>query len=556
MSPPTLSHLPTELLLILFEQLKVDSVLNIGLTCRSLNRVAIPVFLERLGMPNPEKSAVVRPGRRGYSDKLGGLMINFALTGIERLVCVLDNNEAEGLYHDQLGSLTRNMARINLLIGRLCSVGVVSLVFPSADKWTLRSDVAGKFFANLVKFLELVVLKSCASIQVVHSHPLNIESNDSIQHGTGTKNSRFRRFGRLLNHLSSTDSTADATYTRLIKDSPIPIPSSNTLAHSRLQDLDLRMDFLLAPPLLEWTLAVMKHSPITSLTLSAIEKKRKKEFQEYLLPQIVRLLPGLQDIKLHFEGNEFLPAILENLPLFPQLKKITLAMAHSVKPPLDLDPNQNLHFPQLTSFNASFDQAMYFFKQNITCPILSSIGIIHISNTTPEPLCDTFSTLTNRLSRLNLTPIISLCLDHIYSCLELFETDEPRPRSRIASFHIISQLTVFQPTVPKSEQELGSQIENVLAWLSLFQGVKRLTVVDRRRVIDPPATHELRQAAMRTAITAVFPNIEFMNLVHLEDKFHYHWSSARNGLERAIDGIPNVYLPRNKAMDYFVCCDI
>ena len=556
MSPATLSDLPTELLLILFEQLKADGILNIGLTCCVLNRVAIPHFLERMGMPNPQKLAVIRPGHAGYADKLTGLMINFALTRIERLVCVLDNQKADDFYYDRPGPLTRNMERIHHLIGRLSSVGAVSLVFLSVeDKWTLRSDVVAKFFSSFTEFLELLALKSCTSIQIVHSHPLSIEPSVSFRRGTGTKNSRFRRFSRLLTHRSSTD-PADVTYTPL-KNSPLPIipsqiPSPNTLACSYLQVFDFRMDFLLAPRLLEWTLAIMKHSPITSLTLSAIEKKRQREFHEYLFPRIVRLLPGLQDIKLHFEGNEFLPMILQNLPLFPQLKKVTLAMAKAAKSPLDLNPTMNLHLPQLTSFNASLDQIMYFFNQNITCPILTSMGIIHTLTPNSEALSESLAALANHLSRLHLTPTISLCLDHIYGCLEFGEPGTP---SRTASSYIISRLTLIHPAFSKNQQELGSQIENVLAWLSLFQGVKRLTVVIHRHVIDPPAGHERRQAAIRAAIIAVYPNIEFINLVQLKDKFHYHWSSARTSLERAIDGIPNVYLSRNKAMDYFVCCD-
>ena len=540
MSPAKLSDLPTELLLTLFQQLKAETILSIALTCRVLNHVAIPHFLERMGMPNPEKLAVIRPGHAGYADKLSGLMINFALTRIERLVCVLDNQKAEDFYHGRPGPLTRNMERIHHLIGRLSSVEAVSLVFPSAgNKWTLPSDVVEKFFTSFVELLELLILKSCNSIQIVHSYPLSIQPSVSFQRGTGTKNSRFRQFSRLLTQRSS-----------------LPIPSSNALAHSHLKVFDFRMDFLLTPQLFKWTLAVMKHSPITSLTLSAIENKRQKEFHEYLFPRIVRLLPELQDIKLHFEGNEFLPTILQNLPLFPQFKKITLAMANAVESPLDLNPTTNLHFPQLTSFNASLDQIMYFLNQNITCPILASMVIVHTLSPNSEALGESLSTLTNHLSRLHLSPTISLCLDHIYNYLELPELGEPGPPSWTASSHDISRLTLIQPTFIKNQQELASQIENVLAWLSLFRGVKRLTVVIYRHIIDPPAAHERREAAIRAAITAAYPNIEFMNLVQLKDNFHYHWSNARNSLERASDEIPNVYLPRNKAMDYFVCCDL
>jgi hypothetical protein len=108
-----------------------------------------------------------------------------------------------------------------------------------------------------------------------------------------------------------------------------------------------------------------------------------------------------------------------------------------------------------------------------------------------------------------------------------------------------------QPAFPKSQH-----LARILDWLTLFRGIKRLTVVIYRYLFDSLVGQELRQATMREAIAVVYPNIDFMNLVQLQDKHHYHWSSARNNLEMAIDGIPNVYIPRNKAKDYFVCCDL
>jgi len=186
------------------------------------------------------------------------------------------------------------MGRIRHLIGRLSSVGAVSLVFPSVEnKWTLPSNIMEKFFSSFVEFLELLVLKSCNSIQIVHSYPLSIQPSNGFQQGIGTKNSRFQRFSCLLTQRSS-----------------LPIPSPNTLAHSQLQVFDFRMDFLLAPQLFKWTLAVMKHSPITSLTLSAIENKRQKEFHEYLFPRIVRLLLGLRTVAvLTGHGSRFTAAV-------------------------------------------------------------------------------------------------------------------------------------------------------------------------------------------------------------------------------------------------------
>ena len=166
-------------------------------------------------------------------------------------------------------------------------------------------------------------------------------------------------------------------------------------------------------------------------------------------------------------------------------------MAKAAKFPLDSNPTMNLYFPQLTSFNASLDQIMYFFNQNITCPILASMGVIHTLSPYSEALSESLAALAKHLSRLHLSPTISLCLDHIYGCLEF---GEPGPLSWTASSHIISWLTLVQPTFPKKQQELGSQIENVLAWLSLFQGVKRLTVVIHRHVIDPPAGHGRRSS--------------------------------------------------------------
>jgi len=551
MSPSTLSDLPTELLVVIFNQLKAASILNTGLTCRMLNRVAVPLFLERMGTPNPEKQAVIRPEHAGYADKLTGLTINFALTRIERFVCVLDSYESEGPFRPTSERLlTRNIQRIYQLIDRLSSIGAVSLVFQFVgNKWTLPSDVVGGFFASFVELLELLVLKSCTSIQIVHPRPLNTESSYNIQRGAGKKNSPLQRFSRLLTHHSFMAPSGGAH-------PPMLIPPPSNLTHNHITDFDFRMDFLLAPPFLGWTLAVMKHSPITSLTLSAIQSTRKTEFRDSLFPEIVRLLPGLQDIKLHFDGNEFLPIILEKLPLFPQLQKITFALTYGREFPPGPIFTKSVFFPKLTSITASLDQIVYFFNQDIGCPSLVSIGIIHTFGSQLEPFGTMFSTLINRVSLSCLRPAISLCLHHICSDLELPKLCDSGPPSWVTSLHAISKLTLMQPIFHQNQQGLASQITNILDWLSLFRGVKRLTVVNRRHLINPPAAYKFQQAAIHEAIAAAFPAIGFVNLVQLQDEFHYHWSSAKSNLERAIDGIPNVYPPRNKSKDYFVCCDL
>ena len=81
-------------------------------------------------------------------------------------------------------------------------------------------------------------------------------------------------------------------------------------------------------------------------------------------------------------------------------------------------------------------------------------------------------------------------------------------------------------------------------------------MVNWQHVIDLPVAHKWQQAEIREVIAAGLLGIDFVNLVQLQDKFHYHWSIAKNNLERAVDGIPNVYLLHNKATDYFICCDI
>jgi hypothetical protein len=551
MVPATLSDLPTELLLVSFRQLEAASILNIGLTCRVLNRVAVPVFLERMGTPNPQKLAVIRPERAGCADTLTGLTVNFALTRIERFVCVLDSRESVG--SPQLAAvkpLTRNIQRICQLIGRLSLIGSVSLVFHFVgSKWTLPSDVVWNFFTSFVELLELLILKSCTSFQIVHTHPLNFQPRYNFQRGMGPKISPFQRFSRLFNPRSSVAPTGGLHL-------PVPILAPNTLTHSHITSLDFRMDFLLVPPLLGWTLVVMKHSPITSLTLSAIQSKRQREFCHSLLPEIVQSLPGLQEIKLQFEGNGFLPTILEKLPLFPQLQKIALALTYGVENFPDPTFTTSIFFPKLTSLTASLEQTLYFFSQNITCPSLASIGIIHTFDSLIEPFGIMFSTLISQFSLLHLEPSISLCLYHICDDLELPELDESEPPGWVTSLHAISKLTLGRSIFRPNQRELAFQIARVLYWLSLFRGVKRLTVVNYQLLIDPPAAHGLRQEAIREAIAAAFPDIDFVNLVQLKDKFHYHWSSAKTDLERAVDGIPNVYLQRNKATDYFVCCDL
>ena len=505
-------------------------------------------------MPDSETLAVVRPGHAGYGDKLTGLTINFGLVHIQQLVCVLDNyKDDQDRTLGALQSLTRNMRRLHQLIRRLSSVSGVCLVFHSKwDRWNTESSAFLDFLEAFCVLVEMLIIKCRDSIQIVNSHLVELETLHTFQYPRiQFPKTDSTTLGYFIRRLFSVENAAYRQPPHIPP--PIPLTSPHAQYHSKLNRLDLNTNFLFIPQLATFTLTIMKQSPITSLTLAALSTTRNSIFDELSLKdsiflQIIDAVPDLQEIKLALERDTIFPFALENLARLPNLRNMTFGLTRSCENLSVEYLQRNLAFPKLVSFTGSLDQATHLLGRIKTCPKLNFVNVIidhHFTQPSWQAMVDRFFLLNKYFTVLGVKPRLSLCLYNRGEQLAFRGNADYTSVSRKA-LGSVSYLTLELPVIDSSGSTTEEHLRHVRGWVDLFCGLEYLTITIRHQ-FAPGSGLSPGDAALREAVIGECPQLSAVNVINLHNTFHYHWSSARDNLERGIDGIPKMNIRRNKA---------
>ncbi|KAF8182305.1 hypothetical protein BJ912DRAFT_829758, partial [Pholiota molesta] len=477
--------LPLELLWAIFDVSDHKSILNLAKTCHRLNSIAVPIFLQRLNITQPAESVFIRPLHNDYADQLSGLTVDFSFVSIKHFVCVLNNrqNTSRDWQEDfrslsPIEGLTKNIKRVNQLLSRLESVGSVCIVFyPMGGFWSLQSAVVEGFVTAFFELLNTIVSRACASLQILHPHPIAMKPPYRFHLFKGTDLENIMIKGLSMMKLRDNELEGDGwKFRQLFKynGSPSPPPQLTTMIN--LTTLELNSDFLLLPPFASWTFAVMKQSQVTSLSLSLPYIISKDEFRYYIFPHIIDALPDLQEIRLAAQMDEFLVSAIDFLPKLQHLKKITFgASRHGQFPPppsYELSTSQ-LRLSSLSVFTGYVEQASYLLG-NIACPMLSSINLI-IDDTRGRadyiPIEKRLSALRNRLAQMGIVPTINVCIKNPSHGIQ--QTED---RDWTGSFSTVSRLTLELPILPNDDTWFIRQMEYVMGWLNGFTELTGLTL--------------------------------------------------------------------------------
>ena len=559
----TLADLPNELLFSIFQDLDDTSVFRVGKICRRLNEVAIPFMLTREGLTDPSVCSVLRPYHEHYQDSLSALTVNFSIRSIDNLSCILDDIAADG-YSATISSLTRSVMRINHLVARLSFVNTFHITFFKADSpWSLDSEDVRHFMDALLDLLETLTMKSCKSLQILHPHPIAFNSGYDFQLIRPSKTKRFRIADPHCPpfhddfHLLQGDGWHYRAKPELNSIHPLPFPP----IQSSITNLDIISDFLFVPPFSKWTFHLMRNSPITSLSISIHRFIGKDEFRLYILPQIVDSVPKLQEIKLAFSSDNFMHIFIQNLPRLPLLQKITtglLCYPNVIRS--DFDPGKNIPFTlsHLTSFTGSPEQGVALIE-DMTCPKLHSVNLlidISLRGKFDYSIdANAFSKLVKRFYILKIRPCISVCLVTCGGRPFGNNPDEEATKPNwIKQFRSVYRLTLEMPRFFLDENETSYQIDYALEWLSVFQNIVGLTLTTQRPARDA-AARELRDIALKNAITKKFPKITHFDVKEVPIGTHYHWSNVTDELARVVRVISDITPPENPSASSSICCN-
>lgn len=273
-----------------------------------------------------------------------------------------------------------------------------------------------EFLVAFCDVVETLVVKCCDSIQIAHSHPVELESLRGFQHPKTDSTT----IGHFIRHLFSSENVNNQnTASRQLSRIPPPIPLTlpQTPYHSILSRLDLNTNFTFIPRLAAFTLAIIKQSPIISLTLSATRNSVFNELsiKDSIFPQIIDVVPGLQEIKLDLDSDSIFPFALENLARLPNLMNMTFGLTRCCEILFFQHLRRNLVFQELVSFTGSLDQGAHLFGRIKTCPKLNFVNIVidhHFTQPSWQMMVDRFSLLGKYFAVLEINPRLSLCLSN------------------------------------------------------------------------------------------------------------------------------------------------
>ena len=546
-----LTNLPTELLLIICHQLDTITLSHLSKTCRRLNSIGGSIILKRVGLVDVETLCVLRTGHRGYKAQITGLSTSFALTSINRVVFIMDNYGGPPWKH--LKYLTTNIHHIRRFITRLTFIGSFSIVFSSSENklYGSASPAAQKLLSAFFDLLDLVISKSSGSLQIIHSDRLFLWSPYQA------KPSRFSKLKELLQgnfHSSAAGGRAKDLVT-LAPGYRQPIS-----IQTQLTEIDLPVDILLQPPYSAWTLSVLQNSQIATLTIS--RSVNRDIFYKPLFPVIFKSIGAtLREMKLAIHYQASLAILVENLHLLPSLETLVLGVSSSA--PAPPEKPTYLHLVNLISFTGSVEQAAYLFGHAMSCINLAHTNLIidlyYESPNLHPRIAGCFTVLNSAFSRLDVNPKVTVCISTQGQRRGNIFPPTHHP-SFAATFSRVSSLTLDVPLADPDNVQPGGLLK-VLDWLVMFHAVTAVTLILRPLKLKKKSElarlqngRKDRDSRLIFGITSEHPNI-VCNIIDLPpNRYHFHWSNARDEFSRGMgSGLPPITSHRQKLMASCVC---
>lgn len=532
-----------DIILELLNFLDPSDTLHLAAVCRDLAALVSYIYYTRSGLSKPLEKVYIKSDYPGYMDYLTALSLDLQLSSIQHFVFHSIHNPP------RTNPMARDIDRLCNLFGRFQSVGSLCIKLQSTTNvgWSMQSSSVQRFTVTFQRLLEIIIHKRCTSLHIQLSHPV-------------TTNYEFQLVDRKLPRRlirSAVDSTVrqpefhgEGWQFSKMYDIPILLAHPPAIPSTRLTHIDLSSDFLLIPPYSLGTFAILKSSPVISLTLSMPNHTMMDAFQHYIFPNIVESIPSLRQLKFTFRGSSFLGTVTSNLPRLPHLQKLILGNTY-YGPFNEARPGTGLNgICNLRSLTGSLDQVVYLLK-NLHFPALEFINLLiefrfrletHFVETGSQ-----FMTIHRLLSRMNVEPRISVRLLHQGELLTgisfqafTLRMVDPRniERTWIANFRYVTHLYL---EVAMSDQEIElslsskeSQVEYVsdyaLSWLSIFRGVTNLKLICRQPLLWTASTSS--KSLVRDRWTTTISNkiqgrqstIQALDVLYIAKSSLRHWT--------------------------------
>ncbi|KAJ7149703.1 hypothetical protein C8R46DRAFT_1358762 [Mycena filopes] len=356
----TLLELPTEILAHILEEPSIpfDTLYHLSLLSRRLHFVALSVYLSRQGLNSTTKLLYISMTSRGR-DTLAVLEMALFIPEVQSFIFILPHPSCVSIL-----PLLRQLERIQTYISRLHRVNSVvlqldqpaSICLSVGDERALRAWCLG-----LGSLLNCIVERQCTSLTVKYGAQLT-RAYERRRPPRPHRNP-FRRLLAVLRRDSTTHTVSDADMGAAGMAAP---PESN-----HLRTLWIHSEILLVPPALDWTLALLRKSRITSLTLgSSVAAPLTWRAVLPLIASATEYLTSLVILDAHLIPADDMLDFVAHLPALVDLTISSLTYGGRLGPAASL-----VRLPNLTTLRAPPNFVLHFLRNPPLLPRLRSVAI-------------------------------------------------------------------------------------------------------------------------------------------------------------------------------------
>ncbi|KAJ7032169.1 hypothetical protein C8F04DRAFT_1108068 [Mycena alexandri] len=490
-----LTDLPTEILVDVLEDPSFPSntLYALVLTCRRLHLIALSIYFARHSRAGTPRSMVVRM-RADRQDLLATLQMALFVPEIKDFTFIFPHPSCVTIF-----PLLPHLRRVQRYIARLQSVQKVTLQLDEDRSRCL--SVGGPralrdWTTHLGGLLNCIVTKGCTSLTMRYGNQLTKPSApnpDAARRGV--------QIDRLLTFLPAFIRSSP-TVQRWGSRVEMTPPSSSRHPY-KLQSLTIQSPILIVHPGLNWTLPILKHSQITSLTLG--RGTEEASVWTAVLPQIASAVWSLTS--LTFLDADFLPSadILEFISHLPLLEYLAILSRRDTESRPLVGPLSPLRHLETLRTSPTF--VRHFLRHPACFPQIKSICILWPDYYTPSTvgvlgpvLAETMDTLHTR----GLSPSLSISFS---SVLVMDRADVSAKYSHGGFSHggfpsllqdiIAMEITSFNGTF------WASDVPYVTAWIALCPRVQRvdITLAESSNVDGPYIAQALEPTEFLNKVT-------------------------------------------------------
>ncbi|KAJ7021509.1 hypothetical protein C8F04DRAFT_1140749, partial [Mycena alexandri] len=440
---------------------------SLAFLCRRLHFIVLPIYLALHGL-TPGSTSVVLPLQADRRDPLTALQTTFFTTPqTDNITCIFPPSRSM-----TLSTLLPQLKRLENYIYNLASVKKVTLQMDLPDSMFLSTgndDALRHWSVGLECLLNCILERNSRSLTMMYGRQFT--RTYSHVPSTTHRSSITRLLADFSRRLRSHDTeTQDFRRVEEQGDSRIELSVPASLNSSaQLSALVIQSAILILPPALRWTLAVLQHCPITSLTLDLRVQLQDWAVWHTVISLIISAARGLTTLVLLEVNHIHDDHIIEFIPQFGLLRHLTIISQGVWELGLINPPPQ---LPELETIRASPMFIDYLLRHPRCFPKIKSICVVW-----PK--------------LLRATANVDVLMGAVSRIIEVLDERELSPGLSV------SASTMLYPAVLLAQNSLGSfpafcgriqaleltakplyfpDIADMAAWTALFPHVRRIYI--------------------------------------------------------------------------------